>query len=332
VVLEIDMSDDEDKIPAFPVVRLGRVQAESERNDWLIEHLWSEAAVGCIGGTPKSGKTWLALEMALAVASGTPCLGRYRVPRSGTVLIYAAEDRPHALRRRAEELCRARGLDLEKLAVGLITEPALRLDVPGHQLRLSTTIQELKPKLLVLDPLVRLHRSDENSSADISELLGYLRSLQRAYGVAIALVHHVRKSGAGQPGQSLRGSGDLHAWGDSNLYLLRRKGGMVLQAEHRSQPSPDAVGVELSTNPVRLTVTGDGPALGDLEQAVVDALQNGPVARSALRSQLRVRNERLGDALQRLQAAGRVICHESGWAVPVPVSKDQPERNERQPR
>jgi hypothetical protein len=58
-----------------------------------------------------------------------------------------------------------------------------------------------------------------------------LRALQRECRVAIALVHHVRKNGSprGQDGQSLRGSGDLHAWGDSNLYLRRRERQMVLK-------------------------------------------------------------------------------------------------------
>jgi len=302
--------------PAFPVVRLGHVEAEREQPKWLIEGLWAEAAVGCIGGTPKSGKTWLALEMALAVASGRPCLGRYPVPQKGTVLLYAAEDRPQALRVRAEELAKARGVPLDRLPVGLITEPALRLDVPGHQLRLAATVEKLKPRLLILDPLVRLHRSDENSSADISELLGYLRALQRAHDVAVVLVHHVRKSGAGQPGQALRGSGDLHAWGDSNLYLLRRKGGLELHAEHRSHPAPEPVAVELATSPTRLEVRAQEQPLDDLEQAVVDVLGSGPLSRTALRERLRVRNERLGDALLRLQAAGTVIHAERGWAVP----------------
>lgn len=313
--LEIDMTKEE-LPPAFSVVRLGHVRVEKDATKWLIEGLWAEGAVGCIGGTPKSGKTWLALEMALAVASGRPCLGRYAVPSRGTVLLYAAEDRPQALRARAEELATARGLALERVPVGLITEPALRLDLNEHRLRLSATVEKLKPRLLILDPLVRLHRSDENSSADISELLGYLRALQRAHDVAIVLVHHVRKSGAGQPGQSLRGSGDLHAWGDSNLYLLRRKGGLELHVEHRSHPAPEPVAIELASRPTRLEVRATAPPLDDLEQAVLELLAQGPLSRTVLRDRLRVRNERLGEVLKRLQAVGAVVHADQGWAVP----------------
>ncbi len=230
--------------------------------------------------------------------------------------MYAAEDPAQAMKDRATELARARTLDLDGLAVGLITEPALRLDVPGHRLRLSATVETLKPRLLVLDPLVRLHRADENSSSEISELLGFLRALQRTHGVAIAVVHHVRKSGAGQPGQSLRGSGDLHAWGDSNLYLLRRKGRLQLHAEHRSHPSPEPLGIELLSSPARLEIQELPEVTDDLEQAVVAVLSEGPLSRTRLRQRVRVRNERLGEALVRLEGAGRVCRTDAGWAVP----------------
>ena len=47
--------------------------------------------------------------------------------------------------------------------------------------------------------------------------------MQRTYHTAIALVHHASKKHRAQPGQALRGSSDLHAFGDSNAYLARRK-------------------------------------------------------------------------------------------------------------
>jgi AAA domain len=92
-------------------------------------------------------------------------------------------------------------VNLDRLPLGLITVDGLRLDLQPHRERLSATLAKIRPRLLVLDPLVRLHRGDENSSAEISELLGFLRSMQREHQVAIVLVHHVRKSAAGQPGR-----------------------------------------------------------------------------------------------------------------------------------
>lgn len=310
----------------FPVTRIAHIRTTHACPAWLVDTLWADQAVGFIGGTPKSGKTWLALELALAVASGQPCLGRYPVRQRGHVLLYAAEDTAEAIKHRVCALAHARGIaDIERLAIGLITEHNLRLDSTEHQQRLAATIEQLRPRMLVLDPLVRLHRSDENSAADIGFLLDYLRQLQRRYALAVVLVHHVRKSAADQPGQALRGSGDLHAWSDSNLYLLRRKGRLQLQAEHRTLPSPPPVAIELQVEPQpHLAVLGeasedDQPPQHPLADRILAALAPRPMTRAALREHLGVRNERLVEALAALEAAGRLRRHDGLLAVPVPT-------------
>jgi hypothetical protein len=317
-------------VEPLPVVRVAQVQAAPIAQRWLIQDLWGDQAVGCIGGTPKSLKTWLALELATAVASGRHALGKFMVHGGvGPVLLYAAEDSAAAIRDRVAGITQARGVGLERLPLGLITVDGLRLDLPLHRERLSATLAKIRPRLLVLDPLVRLHRGDENSSAEISELLGFLRAQQREHQVAIMLVHHVRKSAAGQPGQSLRGSGDLHAWGDSNLYLLRNNGKLVLHAEHRSHPAPPPFTVELTGDPPRVVVQGVVETdRGDLADRILATLAKEPLSRSQLRERLGVRNETLGAELTRLEAAGQVIRVEGRLAVPVPSLRDRRERND----
>ncbi len=308
----------------FPVTRIAHIDGDERGPDWLVESLWTEQAVGFIGGTPKSCKTWMALELAVAVASGAPCLGRFRVRQPGHVLLYAAEDSAAAIKHRVAGIARARGVMLEQLAVGLISAPSLRLDDDEDQERLEETVARFKPRLLVLDPLVRLHSGDENSAADTSALLGFLRYLQREHGVAIVVVHHIRKSPASQPGQALRGSGDLHAWADSSLYLLRRRAALELHAEHRSHASAPPSVVELVSDPApHLSVrdaTGDpgdtdGPQLAD---RIIDLLRAQPMSRADLRQQLRIRNETLGQALVGLQARGQVLRR--GPLIGVPDS------------
>jgi len=310
----------------FPVTRIAHIRTDNPTPAWLVDELWADQAVGFIAGTPKSAKTWLALELAVAVASGQPCLGRYPVRQRGHVLLYAAEDTAAAIKHRTIGIAKARGIpDIERLAVGLIIEHQLRLDAPKHQERLDATVHKLRPRLLILDPLVRLHRSDENSSADISLLLDFLRQIQRRHACAVVLVHHVRKSPAGQPGQALRGSGDLHAWSDSSLYLLRRNGSLQLHAEHRSLQSPDPVAVELMTDPCpHLCVTGNAEKDEEdpLPARILAALTPRPMNRTALREILGVRNERLGKALGTLEAAGRIRKYDGLLAVPVPSRQD----------
>ena len=312
----------------FAVTRIAHITPRSQNHRWLVDGLWADQAVGFIGGHPKAGKTWLALELAVAVAGGRPCLGRFPVRHKGHVLLYAAEDTADAIRQRVCAIARTRGIDdISRLAIGLITEQNLRLDSDDHQQRLAATVDNLRPRMLILDPLVRLHRADENSAADVSSLLHYLRQLQRSCAVAIVLVHHVRKAAANQPGQALRGSGDLHAWSDSSLYLLPRKGRLLLQAEHRALPSPSPVAVEIAVQPQpHICVIGDDeeeqkPQPDPLADRILATLLKTPMTRTDLRAALEVRNERLGQVLADLEDAGRVhrLNGRIAAVVPVPI-------------
>lgn len=326
----------------LPVLPVAAVPAEDHRPAWLVEELWTAEAVGIVGGAPKCCKTWLALDLAVAVGSGTPALGRFAVPAAGAVLLYGAEDAPAQLRQRLAGIALARGLQLDQLDLRLIVVPSLRLDTDRDRERLRLTLAEHRPRLLVLDPLVRLHRLDENSAGEISALLGELRAIQREHHLAIVLVHHLRKNAAarGQDGQSLRGSGDLHAWGDSNLYLRRRDRNLLLTVEHRSAPAPAPRTLELADEPAPHLRVVDEPAtvpVADLANKLLDELgaADAPLDRDTLRERLRVRNAAIGEALVRLRAAGRVERCAGGFRlrdpdqlrIPVPAPIQEGERN-----
>src|SRR5271167_1220350 len=120
----------------FPVVRVGEIPSEDLAERWLVEQLWCANAVGVIGGAPKCAKTWLGLDMALSVATGTPCLGKYAVSEPGPVLVYLAEDALLVVRERIEGMARHRGLDLDQVAIYAITAPVLRLDRGPDRARL----------------------------------------------------------------------------------------------------------------------------------------------------------------------------------------------------
>src|SRR5215813_12768007 len=138
----------------------------------------------------------MALDMAVAVAAGVPCLRRFVVPTPGRVLLYAAEDAHPIVRQRLESIAAAAGLALRDLDIQVITAPTLRLDLPADRVALQEAVARLQPKLLILDPFVRLHRIDENASGEVAPLLAYLRELQRRYAASVLVVHHAKK-GAG---------------------------------------------------------------------------------------------------------------------------------------
>jgi hypothetical protein len=301
----------------LPVVRASDIDALIHKPSWLIERLWTNQAVGVIGGSPKSGKTWLALEMAVSVASGSPCLGRFAVLSPGLVLIYAAEDSAEALRKRIETLAQLHQVDFNRLDVHIITVDSLRLDRPDHQDRFESTLLLYKPALLILDPLVRVHAIDENIAGQVSMLLGYVRSLQRKTGAAIALVHHVRKNASpnGGAGYSLRGSGDLYAWLDSFLYLRMHQDQRTLSAEHRSAPAFGPMTLELVQSDLgaslkisSITANPSESSQNDLASRIIELLASTPepLTIDSLRSRLQVRNQRVVEAIRTLIAQGKI--------------------------
>ena len=245
----------------FPVQRASQLASSGPQTQWLVEDLWTEQAVGILGGEPKCCKSFLALDVAVSVASGTACLRQFPVRRSGPVLLFPAEDSLAVVRQRLEGIAAAAQVSFASLPVQVITAPSLRLDTATDRLRLSQTVQEQHPVLLVLDPLIRLHRVDENDATQIAALLSYLRELQRQFQLAVMLVHHARKdSQSSRPGQALRGSSELHGWGDSNLYLRRKGSQLTLSTEHRAAPSRDHIPLQLTRIGLRLGPDGVGTA------------------------------------------------------------------------
>jgi hypothetical protein len=317
----------------LPFQRASQLSTTGPQTQWLVEGLWAEQAVGILGGEPKSCKSFLALDIALSVASGTACLRQFPVPRAGKVLLFPAEDSLAIVRQRLEGLAGIAQVPFDSLPVEVITAPSLRLDTPTDRQRLTKTVEALRPTLLILDPLIRLHRVDENDATQIATLLSFLRELQRQFQLAVLLVHHARKdSHSSRPGQALRGSSELHGWGDSNLYLRRKGTQLTLSTEHRAAPSQDHI-------PLQLTQSGSALALRVLEgpvsepnteptpvervRAALAQLQEPVFSVQQLRKVCAIRTETLCAALEELTQQGELSRNSKGYQLNLsfPVSR-----------
>lgn len=313
----------------LPVTRAADLDPRPPDRRWLIEGLWSDEAVGIVGGEPKCCKSFLALDMAVSVASGAPCLRRFPVARTGRVLLFAAEDALGVVRRRLDGITAAAGVDLAALDLDVITAPSLRIDTTDDQARLADTVDALRPRLLILDPFVRLHRIDENVCSEVAPLLAYLRDLQRRFAVAIVVVHHARK-GAGRvrAGQALRGSSEFHAWLDSSLFLRRNDEALTLTIEHRAEPSYGPIPVHLADESPALALSANesspqsstvsvSPANESPEQRLELALAafDAPVTVDHLRRACRMRTQTVCALLAELVRSGRVIKSDVGYRL-----------------
>ena len=235
------------------------------------------------------------------------------------------------VRQRLEGIALAAQIPFASLPVEVITAPSK----PGHlgepRERLTNTVEQLQPILLILDPLIRLHRVDENDATQIAGLLSFLRQLQRQFKLAVLLVHHARKdSNSSRPGQALRGSSELHGWGDSNLYMRRRGSQLTLSTEHRAAPSQDHIPLQLTQAGQSLALSVLGPSLPqpDAEpSALVRVRQtlaglHQPVPVAQLRKLCGLRTAAVCSALAELSALGELDRGPAGCLLklPLPVS------------
>jgi hypothetical protein len=141
--------------------------------------------------------------------------------------------------------------------------------------------------------------------------------------LSVILVHHTRKNAAGgvAAGQGLRGSSDLHAFGDSNLYLRRTSQRLLLSSEHRAAAASPPVYLELVATDVQTIHLEVVSEVNRLQRAglpdQVLALLAGDVVqtRGALRDALGVQNQRLGEVLQSLEQSGRICRTPTGWQL-----------------
>jgi hypothetical protein len=316
----------------LPVQRASQLESSGPQIRWLVQDLWTDQAVGILGGEPKCCKSFLALDLAVSVASGAACLRQFPVRRSGPVLLFPAEDSLAVVRQRLEGIATAAQVPFDSLPVQVITAPSLRLDTESDRQRLAQTVQQQRPVLLILDPLIRLHRVDENDATQIAALLSYLRELQRQFQLAVLVVHHARKdSQASRPGQALRGSSELHGWGDSNLYMRRKGSQLTLSTEHRAAPSQDHIPLQLTESDSvvalrvvdRLTAQPDTPLSPTQRVRQALAQHQHPIPVHQLQKLCGIRTATICSVLAELAAVGEVVRQTGGYQLklPLPVSR-----------
>ena len=207
----------------------------------LVPDLVPQKTVTLLGGDGGTGKSLLALQLCVAVATGTGWLGR--PVQQGGVIFISAEDDDDELHRRTDDILRSGGLTYDDLANltmrSLAGEDALLAVETQVALIQSALFEELdaraaleNPVLIVIDTLADVFPSNENDRAKVRQFVGILRGLALKRCCAVVLLAHPSLSGL----NSGSGTSGSTAWSNSvrsRLYLFR-----VVQDDY--EPDPDA--------------------------------------------------------------------------------------------
>ncbi len=256
-----NMDEGKEQILPEPMT-IGELQdLQALPDPWIVEGLIPADVDVLIAGYPKTCKTLLSMELAVAMASGTPFLGYLAVQGEHRVGLVLMEDRPLPARERLVRLALARGLDLNALRqnVFLWFSPPLNLGSEASVSSLARYVREKELDLLIIDAWAYVASGDSNSADEVTPQLQRLSRLREASpGLILVLVHHARKEqrpGTERITDSIRNSSAFGAWFDVGFLLERRdeRSPVRVRIERRDGPPQE---------PFSFTVEDEDPGEG----------------------------------------------------------------------
>lgn len=331
------------------------VRRAHERQDddiWLCEEWLPERGLLLVAGPSHVGKTWLMVDLAVSVATGRSFLGRHTVEQ-GPVLFVAAEDDAVMLGSRLYQAWIGKTFSASDVAeevaedgksatfflwpafpdapIHLHVGNGLRFGNPASETAFIALAEQLRPRLIILDPLKDLvdGKTTEKFFATFVDRLPRLRQLQREIGCAIALVHHVGKNDERQgTDNAIYGSNLLGASFDTRWLIEEVAGGMAITRKIKRAARPTGVFLRYTIANERLCFTEkeiDEDERAKLktqnakDQAILAVLrERGEAGMNDLYRELKNRGvlkskDTLNGRLQRLQ--------KDGYAVQEPKTK-----------
>ena len=198
--------------------------------EWLIEGLFEQEAQVVLFGPPEKGKTFLALDWALCIATGKPW--QQRAVARGPVL-YVLTEGLRGMKRRIKAWEQAFATQAPPDFFFLRGDPQLKVAGDVEAVLAVANSRNLHPKLVVLDTLAKTFvGGEENSAKEMGEWLAGAARLQRETGASVLIVHHTtRPKGNNSKKAQERGSSSLRGAVDTMATLQEAAGVLTLSCE-----------------------------------------------------------------------------------------------------
>jgi len=231
--------------PATSTVRplaLTRADAiEMRKPDWLLRGMLERDTFALVFGDPGCGKSFLAIDWACRIATGTAWRGHDVKPAP---VVYVAGEGQQGFGRRIRAWGTHNGVSLADAP--LYVAPAVAIPDVSHLVSLVAAIQSLPkpPAVIVLDTLARCFGGgDENSTQDMSKFVAACDALRRHYGCTILVVHHT-----GHAEKNLaRGAIALKAALDAEYRLVKDDKLLLTATKMKDAEMPSPLAMELAT-------------------------------------------------------------------------------------
>lgn len=210
------------------------------RPKWLVKDIWTRAGCGFIAGAPKSYKSWMGLDLALSVATGTAFLNQaqFRVSKPESVLYLQEEDNLALVMDRLMNILESKAPRRlhsgQMVIVGSDTQRDMKISVPpsarsgdvlwapptgdvplalhvqtgfmssdpGWQSWLDEVMEEGKFALVIIDTLSTTTDADMDKTGEMmTRVLKPLKQLAHKHDAAICIIHHNKKAATDENGR-----------------------------------------------------------------------------------------------------------------------------------
>jgi len=231
--------------PAPPTVRplaLTRAdEIEIRRPDWLLRGMLERDTFALVFGDPGCGKSFLAIDWACRIATGTAWRGHDVKPAP---VVYVAGEGQQGFGRRIRAWGTHNGVSLADAP--LYVAPAVAIPDVSQLVSLVAAIQSLPkpPAMIVLDTLARCFGGgDENSTQDMSKFVAACDALRRHYGCTVLVVHH---TGHAEKNRA-RGAIALKAALDAEYRLVKDDKLLLTATKMKDAEMPAPLAMEMTT-------------------------------------------------------------------------------------
>ena len=209
-------------IDKLQVVFGDQLGSDYEAPDELVEGLMTIGSSVVVYGDSNSGKTFWALSVATAIASGEDCYGRKTDPG---LVVYLASEAPSSIRSRMQAIKKFHGCSLENLAMVPVPMNFYAGDQDAHDvIELVRAIEVAKGKpvrLIIGDTLARMSAgANENSGEDMGPVMARFDQVATATGAAMMIIHHNGKDAA----RGARGWSGIRAHIDTEIEVSEKDG------------------------------------------------------------------------------------------------------------
>ena len=293
------------------------IAMEDDPDRWLVPGVIPVVGRTIVFGDGGSYKTTIIMDLAIAVASGGLLLRQFPVHKFGPVLFVSTEGSILDNKDRVMAHLRAHEVDPERVPFFFCQEP-FDMDNPPDVAELRDYIGEIKPALVVLDPLDSFISGDENSARETKALRRRADEIIGDFDISLLVIHHENKEG------KMRGSTAWHDWADVELQMTTQEttlsgisSPVKIVTVKAGKVRNGAAGKIFSVVPlhdknrgivdfVYYDGEGDEVMMANLRQRAYAVLFNAPMAMTTkdVAAQLNVSQEKASDALRALERIG----------------------------